>query len=326
MKIDVHSHIELPEAVASLPEKLRTPSLSFLSPESKSYQERITEALRDQLENPERRIADMKQMGLDLTVLSIAPPHFFYNLDGEVTVDLSRRQNNRLSEIVRAYPAKFVGMATVPLQNVEAAVAELERAILNLGLKGVEVGSNIRGRYLGDQIFWPFYETAAHLDIPIFIHPRDVAGTDRMKDFYFPNLIGNPLDTTIAAAHIIFSGVLDRFPRLKIILAHAGGQLPYICGRLGHGFEVRPECKELIKRSPLDYVNRFYFDTIAHDTDSLRFLISRAGADRVVMGTDYPYDMGDMDPVRTVGKLTELPEDQKSKILGENAVSLFKIS
>jgi aminocarboxymuconate-semialdehyde decarboxylase len=152
-----------------------------------------------------------------------------------------------------------------------------------------------------------------------------VAGSERMIDFNFRNLIGNLLDTTIAAAHIIFSGVLDRFPGLKIILAHAGGHLPYTCGRLRHGFNVRPECKEFIKKSPLDYVKKFYFDTIAHDSESLRFLISRVGADHVLIGTDYPYDMGDMDPVRTVEELTELPADQVSKIMGENAVSLFKI-
>ena len=323
IRIDCHSHIEIPEAVSLLPEKLDP--LSSVSPKSKLIQEQLTLSLRDQLENPDRRIADMEKMRLDLTVLSIAPPHFYYNLDGEVAIAFMQRQNDRLAEIVRAYPGKFIGMATVPLQNVKAAVVEMERAVLNLNLKGVEVGSNIRGRYLGDPMFWPFYEKVASLDVPIFIHPRDVAGSERMKDFYFGNLIGNPLDTTIAAAHIIFSGVLDRFPGLKIILSHAGGNLPYICGRLQHGFNVRPECKEFIKRSPLDYVKKFYFDTIAHDSESLRFLISRVGADHVLIGTDYPYDMGDMDPVRTVEELTELPADQVSKIMGENAVSLFKI-
>jgi len=203
----------------------------------------LTLSLKDQLENPERRIADMEEMRLDLSVISIAPPHFYYNLDGEVAVAFTQRQNNRLAEIVRAYPGKFIGMATVPLQNVKAAAAEMERAVLDLNLKGVEVGSNIRGRYLGDPLFWPFYEKVAGLDVPIFIHPRDVAGSERLKDFYFGNLIGNPLDTTIAAAHIIFSGVLDRFPGLKFILSHAGGQLPYICGRFRHGFNVRPEPK-----------------------------------------------------------------------------------
>jgi aminocarboxymuconate-semialdehyde decarboxylase len=323
MRIDCHSHIEIPEAVSLLPRN--ADPLASVSPKSKSIQERLTISLKDQLENPGRRIADMEKMRLDLTILSIAPPHFYYNLERETAIAVTQRQNDRLAEVVRAYPEKFIGMATVPLQNVEAAAAEMERAVRDLNLKGVEVGSNIRGRYLGDPLFWPFYETVASLDVPIFIHPRDVAGSDRMKDFYFGNLIGNPLDTTIAAAHIIFSGVLDRFPGLKIILAHAGGQLPYICGRFRHGFNVRPECKEFIKTSPLDYVKKFYFDTIAHDADSLRFLISRVGADHVLMGTDYPYDMGDMDPVRTVEELTELPADQASKIMGENAASLFKI-
>ena len=324
MRIDCHSHMEIPEAVSFLPQKV-DPLSYVVSPKSKSIQTQLTISLKDQLENPDRRIADMEKMRLDLTVLSIAPTHFFYNLDGEVAIGYTQRQNNRLAEIVRAYPGKFVGMATVPLQNVEAAAVEMERAVLDLNMKGVEVGSNIRGRYLGDPMFWPFYEKVASLDVPIFIHPFDVAGSERMIDFNLRNLIGNLLDTTIAAAHIIFSGVLDRFPDLKIILAHAGGHLPYTCGRLRHGFNVRPECKEFIQKSPLDYVKKFYFDTIAHDSESLRFLISRVGADHVLIGTDYPYDMGDMDPVRTVEELTELPADQVSKIMGENAVSLFKI-
>lgn len=323
MRIDCHSHIEIPEAISFLPKN--TDPLASVSPKSKLIQEQLTLSLRDQLENPDRRIADMEKMRLDLTILSIAPPHFYYNLEGEEAIGFAQRQNNRLAEISRAYPDRFVSMATVPLQNVEAAVAEMERAVVDLDMRGVEVGSNIRGRYLGDPVFWPFYEKVASLDVPIFIHPRDVAGSERMKDFYFGNLIGNPLDTTIAAAHIIFSGVLDRFPGLKIILSHAGGCLPYICGRFRHGFDVRPECKEVIKKSPLDYVKKFYFDTITHDSESLRFLISRVGADHVLIGTDYPYDMGDLDPVRTLEELTELSADQSSKIMGENAASLFKI-
>lgn len=323
MRIDCHSHIEIPEAISFLPKKIDP--LASVSPKSKFIQEQLTLSLRDQLENPDRRIADMEKMRLDLTVLSIAPPHFYYNLEGEEAIGFAQHQNNRLAEIARAYPDRFISMATVPLQNVEAAVVEMERAVVDLDMRGVEVGSNIRGRYLGDPVFWPFYEKVASLDVPIFIHPRDVAGSERMKDFYFGNLIGNPLDTTIAAAHIIFSGVLDRFPGLKIILSHAGGCLPYICGRFRHGFDVRPECKEVIKKSPLDYVKEFYFDTITHDSESLRFLISRVGADHVLIGTDYPYDMGDLDPVRTVEELTELSGEQSSKIMGENAASLFKI-
>jgi aminocarboxymuconate-semialdehyde decarboxylase len=324
MKIDAHSHIEIPEAVASLPKKVD--ALAEISPKSKAIQEQLTKSLQDQLENPERRVADMKQMRLDLSVISIAPPQFYYDLEGKVAIEFTRRQNDRLAEIVRAYPGKFLGMATVPLQNVQAAVVELERAVTSLKMKGVEIGSNIQGRYLGDPVFLPFFEKVAHFDIPIFIHPRDVAGMNRLTDYYFGNLIGNPLDTTITASHIIFSGLLDRFPRLKIILSHAGGQLPYTCGRLRHGFKVRPECKGIIKRSPIDYVKMLYYDTIAHDADSLRFLISRVGADHVVIGTDYPYDMGDLDPVGSVEALTELPADQKAKIMGENAKSLFKIS
>ena len=324
LKIDIHSHIEIPEAVELLPEKPQAQS-SPLSSKSAAYQERLLAAIRDQFRDPERKLADMQRMGIDITILSITPLQFFYNLDGDLALNVSHMQNERISDIVQKYPEKFVGLATVPLQNIEASVSELERAILNLKLKGVEIGSNVRGRYLGDQDFWPFFEKAEELDVPIFIHPHNVAGAERMKDFYFPNLVGNPLDTTLTAAHLILSGTLDRFPGLKIILSHAGGHLPYIIGRIEHGFQVRPECQESIKKSPVEYMKSFYFDILSHSPDVLRFLISKVGAERVLMGTDYPFDMGDMTPLQSVKSIPRLRVEEKEKIIGKNAISLFKI-
>ena len=276
MRIDAHSHVEISEAASLLPEKPKAIT-SPTSARSVAYQEALIAALSQQLTNPQKRLEDMEKMRIDLSVLSIAPQHFFYHLEGKLAVDVSRTQNDRLADIVQKHPKKFAGMAAVPLQNVEAAVAELERAVTHLKLAGVEIGSNIRGRYLGDREFMPFFERAAALDVPIFIHPQAVAGADRMKDFYFTNLIGNPLDTTITAGHLIFNGTFDRFPGLKIVLSHAGGYLPYIIGRMDHGFKVRPECREAIKKSPGEYLRHFYYDTIAHNPETLKFLISRVG-------------------------------------------------
>ena len=324
MKIDTHSHIEIPEVLELLPVPLKN-QFSHLSSTSAAYQERLEMTLQNQLCCPQRKLEDMGRMGLDMTILCIAPQHFYYTLDGDLALSLSRSQNDRISATVEKYPEKFGGMATVPLQNIEASVSELERAILELNLRGVEIASNVAGRYVGERSFWPLFEKAQALDVPIFIHPRNVAGADRMKDFYLSNLVGNPLDTTLAAAHLIFSGIFDHLPKLKIILAHAGGQLPYICGRLSHGFKVRPECQQAIKKTPIEYMKQFYFDTISHDPDCLRFLISRVGADHVLLGTDYPYDMSDMDPLGSLDRVPGLTLEEKEKISERNAVSLFKI-
>jgi aminocarboxymuconate-semialdehyde decarboxylase len=178
-------------------------------------------------------------------------------------------------------------------------------------------------RELGDEAFWPIYNVLEELNVPIFIHPHHVAGMDRLEDFYLSNLIGNPLDTTIAATQLIFSGVLERYPGLKIILAHAGGQLPYIIGRIEHGYQVRPECKEKVRRSPMAFFKNFYFDIITHNLDALQYLIRIAGSDHVLLGSDYPYDMGDPNPVETVSKLTGIKAADRRKILRENAIALF---
>jgi aminocarboxymuconate-semialdehyde decarboxylase len=322
MKIDVHSHIEIPEAAALLPAGLETTN-SPLNAESAAYQKRHNEAIRDQILNPERKIADMKEMGLDITVLSITPSQFFYHAEGSLAVRVARAQNDHIASLVGRYPQRFIGVASVPMQNVSAAVAELERSVVELKLLGVEVGSNIGGRYLGDPSFLPFFEKARMLNVPVLIHPCNVAGAERMADFYLPNLIGNPLDTTITAASLIFSGIFDRFPGVKILLEHAGGHLPYIIGRFAHGWKVRPECRKFIQRSPADYLGEFYFDTITHGPEALKFLISRVGAARVLIGTDHPYDMGDMDPLGSLGAVTGLSPQEKAMIAGGNAVSLL---
>jgi len=322
VNIDIHSHIEIPAAAALLPAGHETTN-SPLSAESAAYQKTHNEAIRDQILNPKRKIADMDGMGLDITVLSITPSQFFYHADGEAAVRVARAQNDHIAALVGEYPQRFFGVASVPMQNVNAAVEELERSVVELKLRGVEVGSNIRGRYLGDQGFLPFFEKAMALNVPVLIHPCNIAGAERMTDFYLPNLIGNPLDTTITAASLIFSGIFDRFPGVKILLEHAGGHLPYIIGRMDHGWKVRPECRKYIQRSPADYLGEFYFDTIAHGPEALGFLISRVGAARVLIGTDHPYDMGDMDPLGSLAAVTRLSTKDKEMISGGNALTLL---
>jgi aminocarboxymuconate-semialdehyde decarboxylase len=225
--------------------------------------------------------------------------------------------------MVKKHSDRFAAVATLPLQVPDEAVKELERAVKKLGLRGVEIGSNVAKRELGDEKFWPVYKVLEELDVPMFVHPHHVAGLDRLMDFYLNNLIGNPLDTTIAATRLIFSGTLEKFPKLKVVLAHGGGQFPFIFGRIEHGYKVRPEPKEKVRQPPRAFLKNLYFDTITHNPDALRYLIAFAGSDHVLTGSDYPYDMGDPDPAQTVSKLSGIKAADRRKIMRENAISLF---
>ena len=324
-KIDMHSHIEIPEAVDLLPEKPADPFAPPPGTKAAAYTQNMMNRIAPQLRDPVRRIGDLEEMGLDMAVLSIAPQQFFYSVQGESVLKVYRFQNDRMASIVQKYPKKFRGLANVPLQNVAAAVKELERAVLELKLAGVEIGSNVNGKLLGDPSFLPFFEQARALDIPVYIHPTHPTGMERMRDYYFMNVIGLPLDSTLTAGSLIFSGTFDRLPGLKILLSHAGGYLPYIIGRMDHAWKTRPEC-DGIQKSPVEYMKMFYYDTITHGSNGLQFLISTVGTEHVLLGTDYPYDMGDLKPLQSINAVKGLSARDKDRIRGKNAQMVFKIS
>ncbi len=327
--IDIHTHVEFAGTFDILKKRYREDEIfdkfvvSATGRRSAELNRGIVAGIRDALRDPEKKIRDMDEKKIGLYVLSSTPFAFFYEVEDDLAVELAKFQNDQLSEMVKRYPDRFSAMATLPLQVPNEVEKELERAVKKLGLRGVEIGSHVGNRELGDEAFWPIYKTLEHLNMPIFIHPHHVAGMNRLEDFYLSNLIGNPLDTTIAAAQLIFSGVLEKYPGLKIILAHAGGQLPYIIGRMEHGYQVRPECKEKVRRSPMAFFKNFYFDIITHNPDALQYLIRIAGSDHVLLGSDYPYDMGDPNPVQTVSKLSGIKAADRRKILRENAIALF---
>ena len=327
--IDIHTHVEFAGSFEILKKRYSEEEIfdrfvvSVTGRRSAEINRGKVSAIRDALRDPQKKIRDMDDQGIGLSVLSSTPFAFFYEVEDDLAVELARFQNDQLAEMVGKYPDRFAAMATLPLQIPGEALKELERAAKKLGLRGVEIGSHVSQRELGDEAFWPIYKALEDLDMPIFIHPHHVAGLDRLLNFYLNNLIGNPLDTTIAAANLIFSGVLEKYPRLKIILAHAGGQFPYIIGRMEHGYQVRPECQEKVHKSPMAVFKNFYFDIITHNPDALRYLISLAGSDHVLLGSDYPYDMGDLNPVQTVSQLSGIKVKDRQKILRENAIALF---
>jgi aminocarboxymuconate-semialdehyde decarboxylase len=270
----------------------------------------------------ERRLQDMAASKVDMQVLSVCPQTFLYAQPPAVAAAFARVQNEQLAKLAKARPDRFLAIATVPMQAPKLAADELRHAMRVLGLRGMQIGSNIAGRNLDDPELEPVWATAAELGAFILLHPINVAGADRLSSYYLGNLIGNPLDTTIAAACLVFSGVLERHPTLKICLAHGGGFVPYQAGRFLHGWHVRKEPKGKLPKPPTESLARFYFDTIVHSKDVLEFLVGNAGADRVLLGSDYPFDMGMPDGVLQVRGLSVPPADQAA-ILGTRAQALL---
>jgi len=326
MKIDVHAHL-IPQRCIDATEQAPGSWTWRFQAGSGSYTSKTPASGfdADQISGIDRRLSEMTQQGIDLQVLSVPPFCFFYDTDADVALDLCRRFNDAFADTVAANPDRFLAMATLPLQAPEEAARELERAVRDLGLRGVEIGSNIAGRNLDDPSLAPFYAKVQELDVPVFIHPFNVLGADRLSRYYLANLIGNPGDTTVAAASLIFGGVLKEFPRLKFYLAHGGGTCPYIYGRWDHGWNARPESRLHIDRPPSEYFRLLYFDTIVHGMPALEYLVGSVGAERVLLGTDYPFDMGDYDSVETVDALTNASAADKELIQGGNAAALFKI-
>ena len=275
--------------------------------------------------NVEMRLKDMKRMGVDLQILSVVPPMTYYAQDAGLNKEIASALNDALVALTKQHPDKFLCMAQVPLQDPPAAAAELRRAV-KAGHIGVQIGSNVAGRNLDDRGLDAFWSAVAELDVPVFIHPIEVMGVnDRLKDYYLRNFIGNPLDTTIAAACIIWGGVLDRHPRLKILLSHCGGYTPWIRGRWQHGYGERQEPKVNGAKAPERYIKKFYYDTIIHNPECLQFAVKSLGVDRVMYGTDYPFDMGNLGKAKGIPGLSKLPKKAQTQILETNVAKLYKI-
>jgi aminocarboxymuconate-semialdehyde decarboxylase len=268
------------------------------------------------------RIKAMNRTGIAVQALSLTSPMTYF-----ASPSLGRRLaqvfNDALAQAHTAYPDRFVGCATLPMQDPAAAVAELERSARLPGVRAVYLGTNIGGRELSDQAFSALFERCQEYELPIFLHPLNVVGSARLGPFYLSNLLGNPFDTAIAAAHLVLGGVMDKFPRLQICLPHAGGALPYLFGRLQHGQRVRPEARDRARRPFGAYLRRFTYDTISHSPEALRYLIGLVGADRVMIGSDFCFDMGYERPRDIVTKRLGLKAADQARILRGNAARLL---
>lgn len=273
---------------------------------------------------PKDRLEILDRFGIDLQVLSMSPALWQFRADPADALAGAREFNDELAEICRQYPTRFAGLAWLPLQDAKASADELGRAVSDLKLIGASVATHVNGENWDSPRLFPIMKTAAELGATILIHPAQVRVRDMIPKFHLRNIIGNPWEVTVAAGSLVFGGVLDRLPDLKVLLVHGGGYTSLAMGRMDHAHEVRTEGKEFITKAPSDYVRRFYYDTITHSVPALEFLIESVGLDRIVMGTDYPADMGSDNPVAWVKQIGGLSAADKKKILEDNVKPLLK--
>jgi len=281
--------------------------------------------LTKDLTDIDTRFKGMKKQGVGLQILSIIPRMTFYSLSPGLNKEVSSCINESLLGLTNEFPEKFRCMAQLPMQDPPAAARELERAVKG-GHLGAQIGSNVGGKNLDERKLDAVWRKAVKLDVPFFIHPAgDRSGSDRLKDYYLDNFIGNPLETTICASILIFGGVFDRFPRIKFLLSHTGGFTPWIRGRWQHGYGERAEPKVNGAKSPNHYIKKFYYDTIIHDADAFEYACKILGANRIVYGTDYPFDMGYLNKAEKIPGLSRLPKEAQNKILTGNSKKLYKL-
>ncbi len=320
-KIDGHRHVVLPDAirVAAKLDPVKSINIypSGLHEKSGEINRQKGVEWDRKMRDFDENVADLKAGDMDVGVLQPTQTMFFYWAERSAAAELTRMVNEYTAQGVRQHPEHLIGLATVPLQDVDLAIKELTYGVQKLGLKGVVIGSNVNGQGFDEEQFRPFFEKVEELDVPIFVHPNSPAGIERVRNYYLANFLAYPLESTIMAAQLVFGGVLDRYPNLKICLSHAGGVLPFLLGRLEHGQSVRPEAQEHCKHPFHHYLKNFYVDTITFRDDTLGFVLEIMPEGHVFMGTDYPYDMADTDPVNSV-KSAVKDENVLSKILGEN--------
>jgi aminocarboxymuconate-semialdehyde decarboxylase len=326
-RIDIHSHV--------LPREL----IELIREHPRNYQMRVEGAgdsekfVRDdqhgtplyaEFFDADAKVEGMDRKGIDISVISVTPVVFFYWLAADAGLAACRVMNDGIARMAAARPDRLRGMATLPMQDTDAAITELERVVKEHGFRAVELGCRVQGQLLAEPRFRPVLKRAQELGVFVFTHPY-IAGSlpPDLGCYYLGNTAAMPFDTALMAAHLMFSGALDELPELKIILAHGGGHLPYQIGRLAHGHKVRKEARAKTANSPLQLLRRFYFDALTHDTDALAYLIEKAGADRVTIGTDAPFDMAEDDPLAMIAAVRGLSAEQRDRIYGLNALELL---
>jgi aminocarboxymuconate-semialdehyde decarboxylase len=335
VNIDLHCHI-LTEEMLRLMQGVSKQYAPYVEPTEQTYTRVVTENVKSLILNiPSNgarmltpiggydvavRLEDMDRMRVDVQAMAQVPQTFLYDIPLEVNAQFARIINEGMAKIKQEYPGRFAPLAAVPLQDGQAAADELEHAVKVLGLNGVGTGTSLySGGNLDEEHLEPFYAKLNELNVPWFIHPDRPPAAQETKKYYLGNFIGNPLGTTIAVCSLIFGGVLERYPNIRVWTPHAGGYVPYQFGRYDHGFQWREEPKAVIKTKPSTYLPQVMFDIIAHSKPALNYLVQTFGPEQVFLGTDYPYDMGIGDPVGLIDSIETTDEAGKALIKGGNA-------
>jgi aminocarboxymuconate-semialdehyde decarboxylase len=321
--IDVHCHIFCPPVetlTANLPANAerKAEELEAIGEASNKVNAALMGTLAPKLVSIESRLSDMDAMGVDIQLISPSPTQYYYWVDRDIAPAIVKMQNDKISELCAAVPDRFLGLGTVAMQHPKLAADQLAD-LLRRGFKGAQISSLVNGLDIADPFFLPFWKMADDLRAVVFIHPWGTTLGTRLSDHYLMNTIGQPFETTVCLSKLIFSGTLERHPRLRIIAAHGGGYLPSYAGRSDHAHAVRPELNSCVCR-PSEQLRQLWFDSLVFDSDQLSALIKRVGEDRILLGTDYPFDMGHYDPAGLVAALS--PTEQRL-VLGDNAASLL---
>ncbi len=300
LKIDTHAHI-LPRDWPNLAEKYgddRFPVIVHTDDRHRIYKDgKFFREIWANTWDPDLRVADYAKFGVQVQVISTVPVLFSYWAKASQALELHRHLNDHTAEICRSHPRHYAGIGTVPLQSPTLAIQELQRCVEQLGLAGVQIGSHVENWNLDAPELFPFFEAAADLGAAVLVHPWDMMGRETMPKYWLPWLVGMPAEQSRAACCLILGGVLERLPELRVCLAHGGGSFPYTIGRIEHGFRMRPDLVATDNaRSPREYFDRLYFDSCVHDPQALRYLVDVAGIDRVMLGTDYPFPLGEQEP------------------------------
>lgn len=322
MKIDIHTHI-MPEKMPNWVQKFGYGEFIHLEHRNcRACMMKGDKLFREVEENCFRedvRLKEMNETSVTIQVLSTIPVLFNYWAKAADGLETSRFFNDHIAECVSKKPDRFIGIGTVPLQDVDLAVKEMERCVKELKMPGLEIGTNINGRNLSEKEFFPFYEAAEELGCALFIHPWEMMGEKDMMKYWLPWLVGMPAETSRAICSMIFGGVFERFPKLRVAFAHGGGSFPFTIGRIKHGFDVRPDLVAIDNDiDPKNYLGRFWFDSLVHDENALSYLVNLVGDEKICLGSDYPFPLGEHHP----GKMIEtmpLDDSTRDKLLFRNA-------
>ncbi|MGE3165592.1 MAG: amidohydrolase family protein [Planctomycetota bacterium] len=328
MKIDLHTHI-LPRDLPDLSARYGRPGLIRLEHHRPCCArmmigDRVFREITDNSWDPERRLEDCDRDGVDVQVLSTVPVLFGYDLPPDQGHDLARLLNDPIADLVRLHPHRFAGFGTLPLQDPEMACRELDRCVDELGFPGFQIGTNVNGRNLDHPDLFPVLARAEERGVCVFVHPWAMFGADRLQSYFLAWLVGMPAETSLAICSLIFGGVLDRLPKLRIGFAHGGGSFPGTVARVEKGYHARPDlCQIHGAKNPQSYLGSFYLDTLVHDPRALQVLLERIGEEKLALGSDYPYPLGEDHPGRMIESMSELSPATRARLLAGTALEFL---